>query len=548
MDRHDWCEVSPIGDLLVKGAVFHPERDAIVFPDTRSTYGALLDGAVAVARALLALDVKPGEHVGLMAANGLAFVEAFFGIAMLGCVAVPLHARHKAGELAYIIENADLVAVLTTAEASDHVEFMALFRAALPSLAMAADPARLALPEAPRLRNILLLRGDAAPGCIGHLDLQRHASATDAARVHAARQQVRIRDTGAILYTSGTTNHPKGCLLSHEALVRGAVQRARRRFRHAGHGVTWGAGPLFHIGSLAPMLGAIGSGGTYVTDTIFDAGRALALIQRERADTVFPWFPAIVRALLDHPDFNPARLPALRSFVTIGPAALIERIQCLLPQAELIQACGMTETAGIYAITGASDTARERTHSNGKPAPGIEVSIRDLDTGAPAAPGTVGEILVRGYCVTEGYYRDPVKTTQAIDGARWLHTGDLYLQDSDGNLVFHGRLKDMLKVGGENVAAIEVESLLCAHPAVKAAEVVGMPDERLDEVAAAFIEVKQGATLTAEQLIAFCKGRIASFKIPRAVLFISAEQWPMSATKVDKRVLRTRLAAALAEK
>lgn len=544
-DSDDWCEVSPIGDMLVRGAARHPERDAIVFPQQRCSYRDLLDGALHVARALLALQIRPGEHVGLMAANGREFVEAFFGIVLLGCVAVPLHARHKAGELAYIIENADLAAVLTTGDAGDYLNFTAVLRAALPSLATAADPARLALPEAPRLRSTILLRGDDQPGFLGRADLDRLASATDTAQVHTARHRVRVRDTTAILYTSGTTAHPKGCLLSHEALGRGAVERARRRFRRAGHGVAWGAGPLFHIGSLAPFLGAIGSGGTYLTDTFFDAGRALALIARERADTIFPWFPAIVRALLDHPDFDPGRFPALRSFVTIGPAALIERIQRLFPTAELIQACGMTETAGIYAITAPGDSVLERTRSNGKPAPGIEVCITDLETGAPAAPGTVGEILVRGYCVTEGYYRDPVKTAEAIDAERWLHTGDLYLQDADGSLVFHGRLKDMLKVGGENVAAIEVEALLCQHPAVKAAEVIGMPDERLDEVPVAFIELQPGASLEAEQLIAYCHGRIASFKIPRAVCFISAHAWPMSATKVDKRVLRSRLAASL---
>lgn len=252
-----------------------------------------------------------------------------------------------------------------------------------------------------------------------------------------------------------------------------------------------------------------------------------------------------MRALLDHPAFDPGHFPALRSFVTIGPPVLIDRIQRLFPSAELIQACGMTETAGIYAITAPGDSALERTTSNGKPAPGIEVCIVDPASGKPAAPGTVGEILVRGYCVTEGYYRDPVKTAAAIDAGRWLHTGDLYLQGADGSLVFHGRLKDMLKVGGENVAAIEVEALLCQHPAVKAAEVIGMPDARLDEVAVAFIELQPGASLAAEQLIAFCKGRIARFKIPRAVYFISADAWPMSATKVDKRVLRSRLAAGL---
>ncbi|VVE57912.1 fatty-acid--CoA ligase [Pandoraea terrae] len=201
----------------------------------------------------------------------------------------------------------------------------------------------------------------------------------------------------------------------------------------------------------------------------------------------------------------------------------------------------MTETAGIYALSERADSALERATNQGKPVPGIEVRIVDFETGEDARPGEVGEILVRGYCVMDGYHHDPVKTAAALDPERWLHTGDLYRQASDGSLTFHGRTKDMLKVGGENVAAIELEAFLCEHPAVKLAEVVGRPDARLDEVPVAFVELQPGAQLCAEALIEFCKGRIASFKVPRAVYFVAPGAWPMSATKVDKRALRQRL-------
>jgi len=157
--------------------------------------------------------------------------------------------------------------------------------------------------------------------------------------------------------------------------------------------------------------------------------------------------------------------------------------------------------------------------------------------------GEVGEILVRGYCVTDGYYGDSAKTAAAIDVDGWLHTGDLYSRTRNGSLIFNGRRKDMLKVGGENVAAIEIEKFLCEHPAVKIAEVVGIPDPRLDEVPVAFVELHPGASVTAEELADFCRGRIASYKIPRAVHYIEPNEWPMSATKVDKRALRRRLVA-----
>jgi fatty-acyl-CoA synthase/long-chain acyl-CoA synthetase len=202
----------------------------------------------------------------------------------------------------------------------------------------------------------------------------------------------------------------------------------------------------------------------------------------------------------------------------------------------------MTETAGIFALSDRHESATRRATTQGKAVPGVEVRIVDIESGRDVEGDTVGEILVRGYCVMEGYYRDPAKTAANLDPDRWLHTGDLYCRHPDGNLVFNGRLKDMLKVGGENVAAIEVEAFLCEHPAVRLAEVVGMPDERLDEVPVAFVELRAGESLSAQELIEFCKGRIASYKIPRAVHFLTSDAWPMSATKVDKRALRSRLA------
>jgi fatty-acyl-CoA synthase/long-chain acyl-CoA synthetase len=331
-------------------------------------------------------------------------------------------------------------------------------------------------------------------------------------------------------------------MLSHESLTRGPIERAQTVLRGREHDVTWGAGPLFHIGSLGPFIGALGSSGTYLTDVHFEPGRALALMAQESVSTAWPWFPAIVQGLLDHPSFDPARLDGLRTIMLICPPAQAARVQSLFPKAEILQACGMTETAGIFAISDRAESAQKRSSTQGKAVPGIELRIVDRDSGRDLDDGKVGEILVRGYCVMDGYYRDPAKTAETLDADGWMRTGDLYCRQPDGNVVFNGRVKDMLKVGGENVAAIEVESFLCEHPAVKLAEVVGRPDERLDEVPVAFVELRPNQSVSEAELIEFCKGRIASFKIPRAIHFMTADAWPMSATKVDKRRLRSRLA------
>lgn len=534
----EWFEVSPIGDLIVRGAHLQPDRDAIVFPEERRTYRQLCDNAVQVARGLVALGVRPGQHVGLMSANSPEFVEGFLGAVMLGCVAVPINARHKACEIGYIIDNANLVALLTTAEDNEYTNFTALFCDALPSLSKSANPAVLSLPEVPNLRSTVLLKGEGRQGFVGHSEFKRLAQSVDADLVHEARLRVRIRDLAMLVYTSGTTANPKGCMLTHEAIVRGSVQRASSRFATGERHVAWNPGPLFHIAALAPFLGVIGTLGTYLTDTFFEPGRAIALMEREGVSMAWPWFPAIVQGVLDHPDFDADKLTSLRKIMLIGPPVLVKRVQATFPGAELFQACGMTETAGIFALSDEDETPEQRATTQGRPAVGMEVRIASLDGQGDAAPDEVGEIQVRGYCVMEGYYRDPEKTAATLDKDGWLHTGDLYLRTEDGSLVFNGRLKDMLKVGGENVAAIEIESFLCEHPCVAIAEVVGKPDPRLDEVPVAFIELKPGKTIEAEELIAFCKGNIANFKVPREVHFIEPGAWPMSATKVNKRALR----------
>ncbi|HEX8419661.1 MAG TPA: class I adenylate-forming enzyme family protein [Sphingomonas sp.] len=522
-------EVSTLGDLLVRAAAEHPDRDALVLPSRRTTYEALVGGAERVARSLIALGAVRGEHIGLLIPNCIEYAEALLGVSLLGCVAVPMNARHKASELGFIIGNAELRIILTSNHPDDPVSFPDVLADAIGT------------GDSGSARRIVLVRGADAPGLLGADTFAGLAAATAPERVEHERRAVRTRDAALIIYTSGTTANPKGCVLSHEAVTRGPVERARYRLKAAGKDVTWGAGPLFHIGTLAPFVGSLGVGGTFLTDTHFDAGRALELMYAEGVTLAWPWFSAIMQGLIGHPSFDAGRLENLRHLFIIAPPVLVESVQRLLPRTEIIQACGMTETAGIFALCDEDEDAESRANTHGKPSPGVEVRIVDPETGVDLPDGSLGEILVRGYNVMERYWAAPEKTAETLTPDGWLHTGDLYTRLPSGSLVFGGRYKDMLKVGGENVAAIEVEAFLATHPAVKTAEVVGRPDERLDEVPVAFVELHMGFDIEADALIAHCRGRIASYKVPRAIHFVAPESWPMSATKIDKRALRDRL-------
>lgn len=536
MARTVTTEVATLGDLLLRGAGDHPERAALILPDDRVTFAELRNRAFAVARSLAAVGVGRGDHVAILIPNSVAYAEALFGIALLGAVAVPLNARHRARELGYILANSDAAALLTSQDAADPIDFPTVLLEALPSLGGSG-----AIAEAPKLRHFILLRGESSGRLVGRTDFLASGESVPESVVEHARRGVRLRDLALIIYTSGTTANPKGCLICHEALTRGPVERARYRLSTDGPSVTWGAGPLFHIGSLSPFIGSVGAGGTYLTDGYFDPGRALALMAEHGVTLAWPWFPAIVQGIIDHPDFAPAMLATLRYLFLIAPPTLVDRVQDLLPHTEVIQACGMSETAGVFALCDVDESRASRTVTHGKPAAGIEVRITEPETGVDLPDGTMGEILVRGYNVMDGYWAAPEKTAEALDADGWLRTGDLYTRLPNGSLVFGGRCKDMLKVGGENVAAIEVEAFLCTHPAVKTAEVVGRPDDRLDEVPVAFVELYEGQTEDEEALIAHCRGRIASYKVPRAILFMKSADWPMSATKIDKRALRDRL-------
>ncbi|MDE2050553.1 MAG: acyl--CoA ligase [Gammaproteobacteria bacterium] len=539
-------QVTTLGDLLLGAADRYPDSAALILPGQRMTYGELAERAIRRARSLQALGVQPREHVGLLLPTSLEFVELLFAIALCGAVAVPMNARYRHNELAYVIENGDLVTVFTTDRIAEQVNFVERLNRALPELGGAQDPRRLSLAAAPRLRNLVLL-GDAQPhGFLTQGEFEALAQDSSEDRVHESRLRVRLRDIALMLYTSGTTSNPKGCLITHEAMVRNSIALGRHRYGLGHEDVFWSPLPIFHIAAILPLCAIFDVGGVYATMPYFEAGAALRMLAAEQVTATYPCFVTIMSDLIHHPDFpktDLSRIRLMNSNFAVQPRGIADAMLKAMPDTLYVGTFGMTETAGTVTTSRLDDPLQERITRLGRPLPGLELRILDSATGCDAPTGARGEVLVRGYSTLEGYYKDAEKTARALDAEGWFHTGDIGSLDAAGTVMFHGRLKDMLKVGGENVAAAEIEACLQRHPAVKLAQVVGVPDQRLVEVPAAFIERHAHIPVTPEELIEFCRREIAGFKVPRHVRFVT--EWPMSTSKIQKFRLRDQLLAEL---
>ena len=546
----DWASiriaVTTIGDLLLTAADRYPDSDALVFVDQKLTYRELARRAILRARGLQALGVKPRDHVGLLLPTCVEFVEYFFAIALCGAVAVPINARYRAHELAYVLENGDLSTVITTGDVPEQVDFVARLNAALPGLAAAKDAFLLELDGFPKLRNLVLLGKKRVPGFLTEAEFHRLSGTVPEMNVHEARLRTRVRDVGLMLYTSGTTANPKGCLLTHEAMVRNSIALGRHRYQLTHADRFWSPLPMFHIAAILPLIAIFDVGGAYLTMGHFDAGEALTMLEEEAATATYPCFVTIMADLIYHEKFKGTDLTRVRlmnSNFAVQPPGIKDAMLAAMPNTIQVGTFGMTETAGTVSTSMLTDSLESRTGRLGKPLPGLEVRIVDPETGLDVGVDERGEILVRGYSTLEGYYKDPEKTALALDAGGWYHTGDVGSRDAAGTMMFHGRTKDMLKVGGENVAAAEIEACLQRHPAVKLAQVVGVPDPRYAEVPAAFVEFKPDQSATEAELIAHCRGEIAGFKVPRHVRFVT--EWPMSTSKIQKFRLREQLLEAL---
>jgi acyl-CoA synthetase (AMP-forming)/AMP-acid ligase II len=504
-------------------------RLAVEDVSTRLTYAELFQEARTCAAALVGSGVEPGDRVAIWAFNCAEWVVAFLGLSMAGAVLVPINTRFKGGEAADLLGRTGAATLVTVTDFLE-TDYVALLRATEVEL--------------PALRTIVVARGTAPVGTqswAAFLD-----RATDAARAEVDQRWPRLGpdNLSDILFTSGTTGHPKGVLMTHGRTLCVATDWVAMTGLAAGDHYLM-VNPYFHMfGLKAGILACVASGATMLPEAVFDVDRILARVGQEGV-TVLPGPPTLYQSMLDHPGRGTFDLSTLRVAVTGAadiPVELIRRVDDELSFSTIITGYGLTE-AGTAVATVPGDDVETIATTVGRPRPGFELRI--TEHGVPVPTGQPGEVVVRGGSVMAGYLDDPEATAVALTDDGWLSTGDIGIVDTAGNLKIVGRSKDMFIVGGFNAYPAEIEHALLHHPDIAQVAVIGIPDQRLGEVGMAFVVTASGAD-TIPDFNAWCRQQMANYKVPRAVEVV--DQLPLNATgKVMKDVLRERAAQGRTE-
>ena len=542
-DYRNWINVTSLGDLMDMQAEKYGDKDAIVFPEGRYSYQDIANYAQNISKALLALGVEPGDRVGYFLQECIDTIGIIIGAAKIGAITAPINSRFKTTELEQVIVHAGMKVIFTSSPAVA-TDFNGLINETFPQIAESASK-HLDFPEAPELEALITLDDIERPGTFNLSDVDEMALTISDDDVAARQAGVRVRDTAIIMYTSGTTAMPKGAMLSHESFSRYASS-VKERMVLTEDDIFWAALPMFHIGGVAFVLASLFVGSTFIHTGNYNPDVALQQIRDERPTVVLPAFETIWVPVVNHPDREEDDFDSVRVVMVVGVPERLRQFQEQTPHAPILNCFGQTEVCAFLSLSELDDEPELRFTKGGFPMPGMEAEVHDPDTGEVLPNGSVGELWYRGPNMFDGYFRDQELTEEVFDERGFFKTGDICEIDSDGRVTFVSRLKDMLKVGGENVSAAEVEGYLITHPAIALAQVVSAPDERYVEVPAAFIQLKPDMDATEEEIIEFCKGKIATYRIPRYVRFV--DDWPMSGTKIKKIVLREMIASELKDK
>jgi fatty-acyl-CoA synthase len=477
-----------VQDALTRAALLAPDVEAVVTAESRVTYGELAADVARARGALAASGIGRGDRVGLCLGNTPEWVTLFLALGSLGALVVPVNTRFTAEEIHYTLAHAK-VSTRFSASQVLKVDFPHLFAEA------GIEPGCATLPD---LRRIVFLGSD---------DWTDFLAASTPAEPTAVPDDLLL-----VQYTSGTTSRPKGVLLTHRSMCADAFFSGARMGLRPGDRFH-SARPFFHVaGSTLSVLSSLQHATTLVTMPKFEPAEALRLLESERC-THFSGNDTIALLLLNHPDRARRNLSLRGAWVAASPT-VVRRVIDELGARECVAGYGLSEASPNVAQSAWWEPEEVRASGAMAPEPGVEIRIRALDGSRDCPPDEPGSILVRGWNVMRGYLDDPVRTAETVDAEGWLATGDVGLLDKSGRLHFTGRTKDIIRVGGENVAPADVEDVLHRHPNVRQCAVVGVPDERLIEVPFAFVVLTEPGLADAD-LLAWAKERLAGFKVPR---------------------------------
>lgn len=467
------------------------------------------------------LGLQKGDKIGILLFNSIEYLTLMYAAMYAGFVPVNINARYKAKELNYVLHDSGCKVLFTSSDSDEITNFTDLISSVYNS------------PEGqPKSLNEVYIIGGAKDG--------RFRDFKDFEDINIDMKIFEDPigegdDPAFIMYTSGTTANPKGCPLSHSSLIYVANSMIDR-WKMTENDVFWDPLPMFHMSSILPFMACTISKSTFLSTIHFNVDSSIRTLIEKDVSIAFPAFPAVMVALINHKDFLPENLKKLRLINNVAPIETLRSFQNKVPQASLVSAYGLTEVGGVTSFGSPDDSLECRLSNCGKPWPGAEIRILDPETNEVLKREEKGLIEIRGPHVFNGYLNDKKATENALSSDKWFSTGDIGSYTEDGYIQFHGRLKDMLKVGGENVAALEIEAYFDSHEEVLISQVVGIDDDHLGEVPALFVEKKSNSDVSKEELIEFCKGQISNFKIPRYIVFV--DKWPMSSTKVQKFKLK----------
>jgi len=522
-------EARTLGDLLNKASERWSDREAIVFKGERIRYWEYRDRVDKLTKALIHIGVTKGDKVSVLFNNRPEWGISEYAVDKIGAIVVPINTRYKTHELEYILKHSDST-TLTMMDQFLGINYMAMLKEICPGVSK-CDPGGLYSEKLPFLKNIICLSDQQYPGIYNFYELLEKGGELDNdEELKKAQAQVDEEDIAHIPYTSGTTGFPKGVMTTHyqylwfnSSFAKNIGLREEDRlcvpppFCH-----NFGNSQGIHTPTMC--------GSCSVIVEYFDPLICLEAIEKERC-TFFAGTPTMYIKMLQHPDFGKFDLTSLKlGLIAAAPAPvkLIRDITDRMGIKTLIHGYGMTENSVGTSMTRPGDSPEIVSTTVGKPFPGAQVKVIDPNTGRDLPPGKEGELCTKGRLIMKGYYKMPEESAKLIDQNGWFHTGDLVVINENGYIKITGRLKDVFMPGGLNVSPEEVENILYTHPKIKQVTVVGVPDSVMGEVGMAFVELKEGERENEEGIIQFCKGRMANFKVPKYVQFVT--EFPMTST------------------